>query len=1627
MTKASKKRQQWIEHLLNHAQQQLSARAFKQLQPFLQHYFANTAPDDLAILTPADAFQLAYQHWRFAQTRARNKTLLRVYNPEYCSSHSVIEIITDNRPFLIDSISMALSQQDWLANIIIHPVFVVERDREGQLKKLKAPELHQAERNSRRESFLYWQIDREPDTERLQALEKQLTAVLSDVQQAVNDWQKIRQRLQAVGDELEQDVPSVAAQQLLEVQAFLGWLDQKNFTFLGYQQYKVVKQGQQRVLRPVSGTALGVLRQKPRDYFANCDRILPAAAQQRSASDDVLLISKSVHRSTVHRPGHMDYIAVRQFDQHGHISGEYCFLGLYTSMAYRRHPKDVPIIRDRIKRVFARSKFDPLSHSGKAFLHILETFPRDDLFQISDDDLFDIAHGILHLGERRRLKLFLREDPLQRFISCYVYVSRDRYDTQLRKSVSSILQQHLQALDISFNVKLTDESFARVEYFVRTDADNFPDYDTEQIEQALLIASQSWQDLLKHTLLAVMPEQDCPSLLREYQAAFSSAYQESFATRYLIKDIQILQQLSAAQPLGVFLYRAEPAADPKVANTAIDAAAENTALRLRLYHYRQPIAPSDSLPILENMGIRVLKETPYRISPGNGEILWLHDYALQTTTNLSELERLQPIFEQILSQVWQRRIENDGFNALGLYAGLDCRKITLLRAYCKYLLQAGLPFSQAYMEQCLIKHSAISQRLSDLFELRFNPSEQKTKRQQQTLEKQITTALDSIASLDEDRILRNFFSAILATQRTNAYQTNADQQTKPYIALKLDPQQLLELPEPKPAHEIFVYSPRTEGVHLRSSKVARGGLRWSDRREDFRTEVLGLVKAQRVKNAVIIPTGAKGGFVAKQLPLSGDRDAVQQEVIACYRQFISGLLDITDNLQETKRTTKLQPPANVICYDSDDPYLVVAADKGTATFSDIANDLAKDYGFWLGDAFASGGSLGYDHKKMGITARGAWESVKLLFRDLGKNIQRQDFTVVGIGDMAGDVFGNGMLLSKHIRLIGAFNHLHIFLDPNPDAASSYKERQRLFNLPRSSWEDYNAKLISKGGGVYSRTAKAINLSATARQCLATDKTTVTPNELIQLLLTAPVDLLWNGGIGTYVKATQQQHSAVGDRSNDALRVNAAQLRCRVVGEGGNLGLTQQARIEFALHGGHVDSDFIHNAGGVDCSDHEVNIKILLNQALSKDLLNAKQRAKLLLSMTDDVADLVLQSNYWQGQAITLIAAEAVDFLDEHTRYMRSLETAGQLDRQLEDLPDDEALLERKADGNGLTRPEIAVLLSYSKLLAKAELVDSELWEDQHFTAQLLQYFPQPVIKKFPDLIQTHPLRKDILANQVVNCMLNRMGFSFIYRLQDETGASVADISRAHLIAWEVFELSSIWQQIADLDNQIPAQLQIDMLLETVRLAQRASKWLLQHRQRIMDINAAIREYQPCAVTLTEQLPTILAQLPATASTANADAWVAQGVPESLASRIAGMDALYSVFDIADISQHMRLPVAVVIEGYFGLAIELEILWLRIKMRDYPADNHWQELARKSHIEELYRVLRNLTAEVLKIKAGGKPIAQQRRNKWRQQHHAAIDRCLRVVHDLKAVEHIDLAMCSVALRELQNLYQASCMN
>ena len=1536
-----------IESVCERVRERVAPEEVADAEAFVRQYYRRAPAADLKGREPVDLYGAALAHWAYARGRAPGETRVRAYNPTFeqhgwQSPHTAIEIVSDDMPFLVDSVSMELSRRELGIHVLVHPVI-------GD------------------ESYMHIEVDRRADG--FEELEAAIERVLEQVRVAVEDWQPMRERMQAL---LDEPLPAgLDPAEWEEARALLAWVADHHFTYLGYREYELVEDS----LVAVEGSGLGLLRGGSRESTAFSK--LPLAVRALAREPNPLVLAKATTRSPVHRPAYLDYIGVKKFDADGNVIGERRFLGLYTTGAYREVPANIPVLRRKAAAVRERAGFAPGSHDDKALVEVIDTFPRDELFQIGVDDLYEIAVGIMELGERQRVRLFMRTDRYERFVSCLVFIPRDRFNTANRVRVGELLREALGAESLDWGLRLTEWVLVRVHYTLHLPVDVRPEYDVEELEARIVEAVRSWDDDLLEALLEECGEERGMTLYRRFGAAFPPAYRDDLLARSAVADILRIDSMTDDDALELSLYR--PLEAPP------------GTLRCKVYSRGERVLLSDVLPMFESLGLTVTDERPYRVTPRESPSTWLYDFGLRAQGPV-DVDAIRDRFHEGFERVWRGDAEQDGFNGLILGAGLDWREVMMLRAVARYLRQAGIPFSDRYMEETLLAHAGVARALVELFHARFDPAAERSGAD--TIAERIEQAIDAVDSLDQDRILRGFLSVVRAMLRTNYFLPGP----KPYVSFKLDPHQIPLTPLPRPQFEIFVHSPRVEGVHLRGGSVARGGLRWSDRREDFRTEILGLMKAQMVKNAVIVPVGSKGGFVVKR---QGD------QVVECYTTFLSGLLDITDNIVGDK----VVPPAHVIRADGDDPYLVVAADKGTATFSDTANGVAEAYGFWLGDAFASGGSVGYDHKAMGITARSAWVSVQRHFRELGLDVQAQDFTVAGIGDMSGDVFGNGMLLSPHIRLVAAFDHRHIFLDPDPDPERSLAERRRLFELPRSSWDDYDRALLSEGGGIFPRTAKSIPLTDQVRAALDVQAERLTPAELIQAILKAPVDLLWNGGIGTYVKAESETHADVGDKANDAVRVNGRDLRARVVGEGGNLGCTQRGRIEFALNGGRINTDAIDNAGGVNCSDHEVNIKVLLDSVVAAGDMTVKQRNALLAEMTDAVAQRVLRGSYTQTQALSLARSQAPAMLDVHDRFMRDLEASGRLHRAIEALPDAEAIAERRQAGLGLTQPELAVLLAYSKITLYAALLESDLPDDPALEGELAVYFPPPLPERFADEMRRHRLRREIIATRVANQIVDRAGTTFMFRLREDTGASPADIARASVIARDVFDMRTVWAEIETLDGRVTADTQTWMLLSARRMVERATRWLLRTRPRPMDIGAEVARFADGARAVAELLPDVLVESEREAWRERVAGLTEAGVPESLAGRVASQGALFAALDIVEVAGATGHGVDEVAALHFELGGSLLLHWLRDQIALLHRDTRWATMARAALRDDLFSLHADLTREVLRFDS---------LEAWSQANREAVERAQQILGEIRAGGTFDLTTLPVALREVRNL-------
>jgi len=1576
------------------------------VRPFLRAYFANVDAGDLAGREPSELAVMASSHLQLARRR-RGRAVVRVFNPSlredgYTSPHTVIEMVNDDMPFLVDSIGLALTQRSLTLHFLAHPVFAVTRDAAGNLQSVQQRGQADGGKKQRLESFQHVEVDRIVDPAILRSLQAEIERSMRDVRAACADWLKMQSAARQAAEDLNSLGSRFDVLDITETQELLEWMLDRHFTFLGYREYRLRGNTGRVSLQPVEASGLGILRPGHK-HPHGAGRVLASDIRRQSRSRDLALVTKANFQSTVHRPGYVDYVGIKHFDAAGRLIGERRFLGLWTSAAYGANPREIPMVRHKVAQIAQHFALAPDSHDGKAMQHILESFPRDELFQAGVPDLIKVVTGIFGLQERPRVRLLLRRDAFRRFYSCLVFVPREKYNTVVRQRIERVVGDAFSAISMESQVQIAESNLARIHIVARTLPVETERVDADGLEQRIAAAVRSWADTFKSALLARFDEAYALKLHSVYAQAFPAAYTEDFPGESAAHDVSFLEAAEKdPKRLHLDIYRPEPKRKEKIF--------------LKIFRGRDAIPISDLLPMLENMGLKVIAERPYELEFGGGRRAWIQDLELvMQAPTVIKFDALDREIKSAFTAVWTGRMDSDGFNQLTLTTGVPWRTVTVLRAYCRYLLQAGLPFSQGYIAQVLVNNSGLARAFADLFAARFDPSLPASTRRSAVakVDQRIQAALEDVKGSDEDRILRALWNALSATVRTNAYQTAESGQFKDYLSFKMESQRLRELPLPKPLFEVFVFSTRMEGVHLRMGYVARGGIRWSDRREDFRTEILGLMKAQQVKNTVIVPVGAKGGFVVRR-NLAGDREAQAAEVIACYQTLIRGLLDITDNIVDDE----IAPPADVVRHDGDDAYLVVAADKGTATFSDIANAISEEYGFWLGDAFASGGSVGYDHKKIAITARGAWECVKRHFREIGIDIQNQDFSVAGVGDMAGDVFGNGMLQSRHIRLIAAFNHQHIFIDPQPDAARSFKERERLFKLPRSSWEDYSAAAISKGGGIFPRSAKSLTLSREAQALLELPPQS-TPNEVIKAILKSHVDLLWNGGIGTYVKAGGESNMDVGDRSNDAVRIDARELNCKVVGEGGNLGFSQLGRIEYARRGGRLNTDFIDNSAGVNCSDLEVNLKILLNGAVRSKEITRKARDRLLVQMTDEVAGLVLRNNYLQSQAISTGEFQAKERLAESAYVIRALERSGDLNRSLEYLPSDEEIAERRKAGEGLTRPELAVTLSYGKIWLYRALIHSDVPEDPYLSAELARYFPAPVQQRFSLRLKRHRLRREIISTAITNSLINRMGPVFPVRAQDDTGAEPAAIARAYSIAREVFAARDIWTQIEALDTLAPAAVQYTAMFQTTRLLRHATYWLLENRRSDLGIERAVRRYAEPVAELSRTLNDVLPAVEQARLGVLRSRLIEQHVPDVLATRIASLEWLHCSLDVVEAAMASHLEIGFAARVYFDVGERIGLAWIKDQIETLPAEGHWQAVARGTLGDNLFELQRKITGAVLSCR-GASPGA--RVDRWLDDQSAAALALKRIVVDLRTGTAPDFATLSVALQAVRRLVQ-----
>ena len=1597
----------------------------KQFKPLAKLLWQNIDPEDIAPFTTGETTLFTENAARLLANRKPGAAKVSVYNPDNSgkpgnndsnegqADHiSVVEIINDDMPFLFDSIVALLSDAEHPISLISHPVLSVTRTPGGNLREL-SPQSSAGDKFIR-ESFMHIHIERIESATHRDALVVEIIQTLGEIRAAVLDWRTMQTRVRDAAESYQKNPPPVPVEELTESIAFLHWVLDNNFTLLGVRDYSFKGGSKHGALGSLPKTGLGVLRNPKKKVLSRgstTEAITPKIrAYLRQPSP--LIITKSDTISKVHRRTAMDYIGIKQFDKNGELSGEIRIIGLFTSTAYTSSPRSIPMIRRKIDSVIATAGLNPQSHSGKGMLNVLESFPRDELFQMDTEALHDMTIGIIKLEERPRPKLFVRHDRFDRFISAFVYIPRERFNSSIRSKVGALLCQAYNGHVTNFSPFFNDTTLVRVHFTIGRNPGERPKPDPAKIETDIISVVRTWDDRLADIIAVSFKPKITATLKKKYLGAFSAAYEEAFTPDSSIYDIREIESLAEGDKIGVHFFNIEK--EPR------------SRCRLKLYHYDQPVSLSARLPIIENMGLRATEESTFTLAPrsnGKTRTVFVHEVTLESRDDSDiAMDDLARNLEECFLAVWERQAENDQFNALVLKAGFDWRDASLLRACGKYLRQVGIAYSADYMATTLVKHAEISQKLREAFYIRFDISRKNSKGKLESKESrrpllsklaaEISNDLQDVPSLDEDQIVRRYLNLIRSINRTNYFQTLDDGARRPTISFKINSPDVEELPLPHPFAEIFVYSPDVEGIHLRGGKIARGGLRWSDRPEDFRTEVLGLAKAQNVKNAVIVPVGSKGGFVPKNLSVGGSREEIFAEGTRVYKLFVSSLIQISDNLDGEK----VIPPRDVLRNDGDDPYLVVAADKGTATFSDTANAISQEHGFWLDDAFASGGSAGYDHKKMGITARGGWEAVKRHFMETDIDIQSTPFSVIGIGDMSGDVFGNGMLLSKQIKLIAAFDHRDIFIDPTPDPSKSHKERNRIFNLTRSSWKDYNEKLISKGGGIFSRQLKAIPLSKEMRDISGLTGKTATPNQLIQAILKTKADLLWFGGIGTYVRATLENNADVGDRANDQIRITAAELQVKAIGEGANLGITQKARIEFALNGGRINTDAIDNSAGVNSSDVEVNFKIALGAAEKAGKLKRNQRNKLLASMTDDVAALVLRNNYLQTLCLSICQVRGTAEFGYTKRLMEAMESQGILNRKLEDLPDGSVLADREVTGTDFARPELSVLIAYSKIALFDDLIETSVPDDLYFESQLFRYFPPLMAKKFNAEIVGHKLRREIITTLLANSVINRGGPTFVYRLIEETGHSAADIAKAFILARDAFGFTEMNDAVDALDNKIPGKVQIRLYVELQRVLRRATVWFLINVDFNEGLDKLVQHYQAGLNELRSNFDKALPQEGTASVKARFDTYRESGVPKDIATLFSQLRHMQRGPDIVQVATRTKQPVDAVAKTFFNVAAGLGIDRLFTQSAQIVASEYYDRLAINRTLDGIVQTHRAIVLEIM----SSKNAANRNWQKWTNSNKTSVTRVQSSMEELLKGKNFNLAKLAVAASQLNDL-------
>ena len=1610
--------EQVVSGILSHAESHYCDHDIENFCDYIRLFFVQASGDELSSRSISHLYAMVHHHWKLMNQKKPGKNVITIKQMSVAewfssSNHTVVQIVAKDMPFLVDSIRMAIAKLGLVNHLMVYMGgMTILRGEDYSIKAVLpfnvSEETLQQYRYDVlcREAPVYVEINNVDDAGTIKLIEQTLTETMRDVDCAVTDWSAMKAKMQDIISEIADYSAFLENDTVKESVAYLKWLLEDHFTFLGVREYRVTGEDDSLALELVKRSGLGVLKDEARSKKIRLFAELPSDVQKLMLTNKhLLVITKTNTRSTVHRTGYTDYIGIKKFNEDGVLIGEVRFIGLYTSTAYLASPYTVPILRKKVSRVFQKSGFPYRSHAGKDLAHILTSLPRDDLFQASVKELLEMSLGVLHMQDRRIVRLFIRKDVYQRFLSALVYLPRDVFSMNLIHEMGDILQSEFEGTEVDLSTQLTSSRLVQIHYVIRVSSRQTINFDHSKLQQKLIMAAQTWTDKFKILLSERFSEARARSLESRYSNSFPAGYMEHFTPIDAIKDMENIEALSKSErDLHLSTYRPDDS--------------DMSIIRFKLYRFHETVPLSDVLPMLENFGLRVIAENPYQLVFDKKSSVWINDFMLEHKDKLPiDLNEVRDVFQSAFFHVWSGKADNDALNTLTILSRQNWNQVFMLRAYVKYLKQVGVAYSQSYIIDSMLRYPKISSLMVKYFESRFSPGIAKRQREKMmsALENDFQSALDSVEKLDDDRILRRVFHTIKATVRTN-YFFESVAKGHAALSLKFSSKDVPLMVKPYPAVEIFVYSTTIEGIHLRFDKVARGGLRWSSRPEDFRTEVLDLSKAQQVKNALIVPAGAKGGFVPKNIPANSPRDHAMKLGVQAYKLFINALLDSVDNLDGD--VVSGQP--SIVAYDGEDPYLVVAADKGTATFSDIANQIASERGFWLDDAFASGGSTGYDHKKIGITAKGAWVSAARHFQEQGLRIEDTEFTLVGIGDMGGDVFGNGLLLSKKIKLVAAFNHRHIFIDPNPkDLESHFDERQRLFDLPGSSWSDYNTHLLSPGGGVFLRTDKRISLSPEARAALGVEQSEFVPSDLIKAVLSAPVDMIWNGGIGTFVKASSETHADVGDRHNDEIRINAGELRAKVFCEGGNLGLTQEARIEYALSGGQINTDFIDNSAGVDCSDHEVNLKILLNSVVRQGGMSMKKRNQLLKRLTNEVSESVLLNNYIQNRLIAQTAYTSVRDMNSFIGYISQKEDEGLLDRGLSSLPSNDELRSRKASGKGLTRPEVSTLIALSKNIINDKLKASGVTENSYYEKYIQMAFPASLARRYLPVMKSHRLKQEIICNQLSNQLVTYMGYGFLYSMHNELDVEIEHIVNAYSVVIEVFNLPGLINQIREMDYVVDVRTQSYIKDRIVMLMRRAIRWLIHFTDNFSDIDSVIAIFKQYINGFYRRLPKLLQGKDHEQYLRSYNRLQQAGVNPVFANKVALMPYLYHALIVIDASRKTSMDIAHVSRFYFELIQQLDLIWFREAMDSYTVTNHWTALAKSSCKSDLDMFQSHLTIgslqSVKKIKN-----ASLLAKEWVIENKEFHSNWNKILDQLRTSETVDFAVVTVAMKTLSDL-------